>query len=99
MDERKFATRDQWEPLTMEQLTAPELLDGARRSSGPVEAYRVRALVAGKEEYVEAFWVERSQRAAVASSQGVFWTNASSPLLALRAWVADAPSGVRTEPR
>lgn len=99
MDERKFATREQWEPIRPDQLTSPELRDGAKRSRGRVEAYRVRALVAGAEERVEVFWVEDTLRAAVASSQGVLWTNAGSPEGALRAWVAGTPRGERTQPR
>jgi hypothetical protein len=97
--ERTFAAREQWRQIPTGELRSPDLIDGAGRTTGPIEAYRVPGRMGDYEEEMELLWFLSTGRAAVAYAGRSFWTNARSPESALRAWANGRASGVRTAPR
>jgi hypothetical protein len=97
--ERTFAPREQWREIPIGELRSPDLIDGASRTTGPIEAFRISGRLGDYEEELELLWFLSTGRAAVAYAGRSFWTNARSPEAALRAWTNGRASGVRTAPR
>lgn len=97
--ERRYAARAVWQQISPSDFANVELRDAAKRTSGYVTAYRVPASENGQTITVEALWLVDSGRAAVAGTDGVFWTDAGTIETALHRWASGVARGARTQPR
>lgn len=99
MKERVYARREQWERITPDDLRAQELREAAARAEGQLDAFRVTATDREEPVTLEVLWIVGSQRAGVASGDGVFWTNTPTIETALHRWAAGMPRGIRSDLR
>lgn len=99
MPDRLYAPRQKWERVPPTELASSELREGADRAEGPVEAYRVGARDGDQPLTLEVLWIMPSRRAAVATPDGVFWTDTPTIETALHRWAADMPHGTRSNLR
>ena len=99
MTGRRYGTRDTWRSLSTTELASAELREAAERAGGKVEAYQVHALEGERPLSLEVLWLMDSRRAAIATSDEVFWTDTPTIETALHRWAGDYARGTRSQPR